>query len=55
LTKKYGALLIFDEVVSGFRFYAGFLQRLYGIKPDMTVLGKSIGGGMPLSEVAGRG
>jgi len=55
LTKKYGALLIFDEVVSGFRFHAGFLQRLYGIKPDMTVLGKSIGGGMPLSAVAGRG
>jgi len=55
LTKKYGVLLIFDEVVSGFRFHAGFLQSLYGIKPDMTVLGKSIGGGMPLSAVAGRG
>ncbi len=55
LTKKYGALLIFDEVISGFRFHAGFLQSLYGIKPDLTVLGKSIGGGMPLSAVAGRG
>jgi glutamate-1-semialdehyde 2,1-aminomutase len=54
LTKKYDSLLIFDEVVSGFRFHPGCLQRLYGIKPDLTVLGKAIGGGMPVSAVAGR-
>jgi glutamate-1-semialdehyde 2,1-aminomutase len=54
LTHQYNSLLIFDEVVSGFRFHAGGLQSLYGIKPDLTVLGKAIGGGMPVSAVAGR-
>jgi glutamate-1-semialdehyde 2,1-aminomutase len=54
LTKEYDSLLIFDEVVSGFRFHPGCLQSLYGIKPDLTVLGKAIGGGMPVSAVAGR-
>jgi glutamate-1-semialdehyde 2,1-aminomutase len=54
LTEQYGALLIFDEVVSGFRFYPGGLQSLYGVKPDLTVLGKVIGGGMPIGAVAGR-
>jgi len=54
LTRKYNTLLIFDEVVSGFRFHAGGVQNLYGVKPDMTVLGKAIGGGMPVSAVAGR-
>lgn len=54
LSKKFGSLLIFDEVVSGFRFHAGGVQSLYDIKPDLTVLGKAIGGGMPLSAVAGR-
>ncbi len=53
LTKKYGAVLIFDEVVSGFRFHAGPVQILYGIKPELTVFGKAIGGGMPVSAVAG--
>jgi len=53
LTQKYGAVLIFDEVVSGFRFHAGPVQSLYGIKPDLTVFGKTIGGGMPVSAVAG--
>jgi len=53
LTKKYGTVLIFDEVVSGFRFHAGPLQNLYGITPDLTVFGKTIGGGMPVSAVAG--
>ncbi len=53
LTKKYGVVLIFDEVVSGFRFHAGPVQSLYGIKPDLTVFGKTIGGGMPVSAVAG--
>lgn len=53
LTLKYGAVLIFDEVVSGFRFHAGPVQNLYEIKPDLTVFGKTIGGGMPVSAVAG--
>lgn len=53
LTREYGALLIFDEVVSGFRFHPGGAQTLYGIKPDLTVLGKAVGGGMPVSAVAG--
>ncbi len=53
LTKKFGAVLIFDEVVSGFRFHAGPVQTLYGIDPDLTVFGKAIGGGMPVSAVAG--
>lgn len=54
LAQEYGTLLIFDEVVSGFRFHPGGVQTLYGVKPDLTVLGKAIGGGMPLSAVAGR-
>jgi len=54
LTQKYGALLIFDEVVSGFRFHAGALHSLYGITPDLSVFGKAIGGGMPVSAVAGK-
>ncbi|MBD3414254.1 MAG: aminotransferase class III-fold pyridoxal phosphate-dependent enzyme [Candidatus Aminicenantes bacterium] len=53
LTETYGTVLIFDEVVSGFRFHAGPLQNLYSIKPDLTVYGKAIGGGMPVSAVAG--
>jgi glutamate-1-semialdehyde 2,1-aminomutase len=53
LTHKYGAVLIFDEVVSGFRFHAGPVQSLYGIEPDLTIFGKTIGGGMPVSAVAG--
>jgi glutamate-1-semialdehyde 2,1-aminomutase len=54
LTQQYNSLLVFDEVVSGFRFHAGGLHSLYAIKPDLTVLGKAIGGGMPVSAVAGR-
>jgi glutamate-1-semialdehyde 2,1-aminomutase len=54
LTKKYGALLIFDEVVSGLRFHPGPAYSLYGINPDLSVFGKAIGGGMPLSAVAGK-
>jgi glutamate-1-semialdehyde 2,1-aminomutase len=50
----YGVVLIFDEVVSGFRFHAGPLQNLYGVVPDLTVLGKAIGGGMPVSALAGK-
>jgi len=54
LTQKHGALLIFDEIISGFRFCAGTLASLYGIQPDLTTLGKILGGGMPLAAVAGR-
>jgi glutamate-1-semialdehyde 2,1-aminomutase len=54
LSRQYGSLLIFDEVISGFRFRAGGVQSLYGIQPDLTVLGKAIGGGMPVSAVAGK-
>jgi glutamate-1-semialdehyde 2,1-aminomutase len=54
LTNEYGALLIIDEVVSGFRFHAGGLFILYDVKPDLSVFGKAIGGGMPVSAVAGR-
>lgn len=54
LTNEYGVLLIMDEVISGFRFHAGGLHMLYDIKPDLTVFGKSIGGGMPVSAVTGR-
>lgn len=54
LSDQFESLLIFDEVVSGFRFHAGALQNLYGVEPDLTVFGKAIGGGMPLSAVAGK-
>ena len=48
-----GALLIFDEVISGFRVSSGGMQALAGVKPDLTVLGKVLGGGLPLAAVAG--
>jgi len=48
-----GALLIFDEVISGFRVSSGGMQTLAGVKPDLTVLGKVLGGGLPLAAVAG--
>jgi glutamate-1-semialdehyde 2,1-aminomutase len=54
LTHQYGAVLIFDEVISGFRFHAGGVGVLYGVQPDLTTFGKIIGGGMPVSAVAGR-
>lgn len=54
LSEKYGVVLIFDEVVSGFRFRAGDVGALFGIKPDLITLGKIIGGGMPVAAVAGR-
>ena len=54
LTEQYGALLILDEVITGFRFCAGGVQRLYGVRPDLSTYGKIVGGGMPLSAVAGR-
>jgi glutamate-1-semialdehyde 2,1-aminomutase len=49
-----GAILIFDEVMSGFRVALGGAQALYGIDPDLTVLGKVIGGGMPVAAFGGR-
>jgi glutamate-1-semialdehyde 2,1-aminomutase len=54
LTQKYGTVLIFDEVITGFRFRAGNLGALYGVQPDLATFGKIIGGGMPLAAVAGR-
>lgn len=54
LTSRYGALLILDEIISGFRFCAGGLHRLYGIEPDLSTYAKVIGGGMPLAAVVGR-
>ncbi len=54
LCAKYGALLIFDEVMSGFRVALGGAQSLYGVAPDITVLGKVIGGGLPVAAFGGR-
>jgi glutamate-1-semialdehyde 2,1-aminomutase len=54
LTTQYGVVLIFDEVISGFRFRAGNLGALYGIQPDLATFAKIIGGGMPVAAVAGR-
>jgi glutamate-1-semialdehyde 2,1-aminomutase len=54
LCTQHGALLIFDEVMTGFRVALGGAQALYGIEPDLTVLGKVIGGGMPVAAFGGR-
>lgn len=54
LTRKYGIILIFDEVISGFRFTFGGVQNIYGIQPDLTCLGKIIGGGLPIGAYGGR-
>jgi glutamate-1-semialdehyde 2,1-aminomutase len=51
---KHGALLIFDEVMTGFRVARGGAQEIYGIKPDLTALGKIIGGGLPVGAFGGR-
>lgn len=51
---KYGIVLIFDEVVTGFRFSYGGAQELYGVTPDLCTLGKIIGGGFPLAAITGR-
>ncbi|NPB05607.1 MAG: glutamate-1-semialdehyde 2,1-aminomutase [Aquificae bacterium] len=53
-TKKHGALLIFDEVITGFRLSLGGAQEVFGIEPDLTTLGKVVGGGMPVGAYAGR-
>ncbi len=49
-----GALLVFDEVITGFRVARGGAQELYGVRPDLTVLGKIVGGGLPLAAFGGR-
>jgi glutamate-1-semialdehyde 2,1-aminomutase len=54
LTQRYDALLIFDEVITGFRVGRGGAQERYGVTPDITCLGKVVGGGMPLAAVGGR-
>lgn len=54
-TRSAGALLIFDEVITGFRVAYGGAQTLYGVEPDLTCLGKVIGGGLPVGAYGGRG
>ena len=54
LTHENDAVLIFDEIVTGFRFANGGGQELFGVEPDITVLGKGMANGMPLSAVTGK-
>jgi glutamate-1-semialdehyde 2,1-aminomutase len=54
LTARAGAVLIFDEVITGYRVALGGAQQLYGVTPDLTVLGKALGAGFPVSAVCGR-
>jgi glutamate-1-semialdehyde 2,1-aminomutase len=54
LTRKSGALLIFDEVISGFRLARGGAQEVFGVTPDLTTLGKILGGGLPVGAYGGR-
>jgi glutamate-1-semialdehyde 2,1-aminomutase len=54
ITARHGALLIFDEVMTGFRLARSGAQELYGIRPDLTTLGKVIGGGLPIGAYGGR-
>ncbi len=53
VTQRHGALLIFDEVMTGFRVARGGAQQLYGVTPDITCLGKIIGGGLPVGAYGG--
>jgi glutamate-1-semialdehyde 2,1-aminomutase len=55
LCRRHGALLIFDEVITGFRMTLGGAQSFYGVTPDIATFGKAVGGGLPLSVIAGRG
>ncbi len=55
ITRSAGVLLIFDEVITGFRVAYGGAQALYGVRPDLTCLGKIIGGGLPVGAYGGRG
>jgi len=54
LTEKHGAVLIFDEVIAGFRFRAGNTGALYGVQPDLATFGKVVGGGMPVAALGGK-
>lgn len=54
LTKQYGVVFMMDEVVSGFKYAAGGAQEYYGVTPDLTILGKIIGGGAPVGAVCGK-
>jgi len=54
VTSAHGALLVFDEVMTGFRVHPGGAQTLYGVTPDLTTLGKVIGGGLPVGAYGGR-
>jgi len=54
ITRQYGSILIFDEVMTGFRLSAGGAQELYSVSPDLTCLGKIIGGGLPVGAYGGR-
>lgn len=54
LTEKYGVVLIFDEIVTGFRMHLGGAQAYYGVTPDLACFGKAIANGMPISAVVGR-
>jgi glutamate-1-semialdehyde 2,1-aminomutase len=54
ITRRSGTVLIFDEVMTGFRLALGGAQQLYGIRPDMTCLGKIMGGGLPAAAYGGR-
>ena len=54
LTARHGSVLVFDEVITGFRLAAGGAQELFGIEPDLTVLGKVMGGGFPCAAFGGR-
>lgn len=53
ITQRLGVLLIFDEVITGFRLSLGGAQQRYGVRPDLTVLGKALGGGFPIGAVSG--
>lgn len=54
VTRRYEAILIFDEVITGFRLSPGGAQELYGVEPDLTCLGKVLGGGLPLAGFGGK-
>ena len=54
LCTKHGVVLVFDEVMTGFRVHAGGAQGLYGVTPDLTCLGKIVGGGLPVGAYGGR-
>ncbi|MCP5104715.1 MAG: aminotransferase class III-fold pyridoxal phosphate-dependent enzyme, partial [bacterium] len=53
LTTRYGVILIYDEIITGFRLALGGAQELFGVVPDLVALGKSMGGGFPLAALAG--